>query len=82
MSDEEVEKWEGKIKGALLRRDSTVGSLLSSMKNAMQSSVVVDGKKFNLSTFGIQTSKDYTEKGLLHIWGAPDDETSSGEEDK
>ena len=52
------------------------------MKNAMQSSVVVDGKKFNLSTFGIQTSKDYTEKGLLHIWGDPDDETSSGEEDK
>ena len=82
MSDEEVEKWEGKIKGALLRRDSTLGSLLSSMKNAMQSSVVLDGKKFSLSTFGIQTSKDYTEKGLLHIWGDSDDEASSGQEDK
>lgn len=82
MSDEEVEKWEGKIKGALLRRDSTLGSLLNSMKSAMQSSVEVDGKKYNLSTFGIQTSKDYTEKGLLHIYGDEDDETYSGEEDK
>ena len=48
----------------------------------MLSSVEVDGKKYNLSTFGIQTSKDYTEKGLLHIYGDEDDETYSGEEDK
>lgn len=41
MSDSEVEKWEEKIKSALLRRDSTLDSVMSAMKNAMTTSYYV-----------------------------------------
>lgn len=41
MSDSEVEKWEEKIKSALLRRDNTLDSIMSVMKNAMTSSYYV-----------------------------------------
>lgn len=41
MSDSEVEKWEEKIKNALLRRDDTLDSIMSVMKNAMTSSYYV-----------------------------------------
>lgn len=82
MSDDEIEKWENKIKAAILRRDSTLGSLIDAMKNAMSSSFEVDGKKYYLSTFGIQTSTDYSEKGLLHIYGDTDDSTYADKDDK
>lgn len=73
MTDDQIEKWEAKIKGSLLRRDSTMNSIITSMKNALQTTVTVDGKKYSLSSFGIRTSSDYTEKGLLHIYGDSDD---------
>lgn len=73
MSDDEVEKWETKIKDSLLRRDDTLGSLLNMMKTKMSSSVTIDGKSYSLSSFGIKTSVDYTEKGLLHIDGDSED---------
>lgn len=41
MSDSEVEKWEEKIKSALLRRDNTLDSVMSSMKNAMTMSYYI-----------------------------------------
>ncbi|MGB8454213.1 MAG: flagellar filament capping protein FliD [Anaerocolumna sp.] len=82
MSDDQIEKWETKITDSILRRDSTLGSVIDSMKNAMMSSVTVDGKSYSLSTFGIQTSTDYTEKGLLHIYGDEDDSTYSDKDDK
>lgn len=82
MSDDAIEKWETKIKDSLLRRDNTLGSLLSSMKTAMNTSVVVDGKSYSLSSFGICTSSDYSEKGLLHIYGDTTDSVYSSEEDK
>lgn len=77
MSDEEVEKWEGIIKGSLLRRDDTIASLLSGMRTTLSKAVEVTGadgttKKFSLSSFGINTST-YTEKGKLHIYGDKDD---------
>ena len=81
MSDDEIELWEKKIKDSLLRRDSTLGSLIDGMRNALNTSVQVDGKTFSLASFGITTSSDYTERGLLHIYGDPDDSTYSGEED-
>ncbi len=82
MSDDQIEKWETKIKDSILRRDSTLGTVIDSMKTAMMSSVTVGGKKYSLSTFGIQTSTDYTEKGLLHIYGNKDDATYSDKDDK
>jgi len=77
MSEDEIEKWEGVIKGSLLRRDDTIGSLLTNMRSILNKSVSVtmaDGssKKFALSSFGINTS-DYSEKGKLHINGNKDD---------
>ena len=82
MSDKEVENWETKIKDSLLRRDSSLDSILTGMKSAMQSSVDVNGKRYSLSSFGICTSSDYTEKGLLHIYGDSDDSVYSSETDK
>ena len=82
MSDSEVEKWEDKIKGALLRNDGTLGGLLSGMKSALGGSVEVNGQKYSLSSFGISTSTDYTEKGLLHIYGDTSDATYASKDDK
>ncbi len=82
MSEKDIEKWETKVKDSLLRRDSTLDSVINGMRNALNSSIEVGGKRYSLSSFGITTSSDYTEKGLLHIYGDPDDNTYSGEEDK
>lgn len=73
MSEKQIDKWEDKIKGSILRRDDTLGSLLNTLNTAMMTTVEVDGKRYSLSSFGIGTSSDYTEKGLLHIDGDEDD---------
>lgn len=75
MTDDQIEKWESKIKDSLLRRDSTLGSLTSAMKNALLTSVEVDGKRYSLSSFGVGTSSVYLERGLLHIQGDSEDST-------
>ena len=72
MSDDEVKLWEDKIKGSLFRRDDTLNDLMSVFRSAMQETVEVNGEKFSLSSFGIVTGK-YTEHGLLHMEGDPDD---------
>lgn len=82
MSDDEVKEWETKIKNSLLRSDSTLGSIINAMRSAMQMTVEHDGKTYALSSFGIMTSTDYTEGGLLHIYGDPDDSVYSGNDDK
>lgn len=79
MSDDEVEKWETKIKDSLLRRDDTLNSVISVMRSSLQTTTEVDGKKYSLASFGIRTSSDYTEKGKLHIYGDEDDETYATE---
>lgn len=74
MTDDQIEKWETKIKDSMLRRDSSIGSIITTLKTSLMQSVEAsDGKKYSLANFGIGTSKDYTEKGLLHIDGDPDD---------
>ena len=82
MSDDEVKEWETKIKNSLLRSDSTLGSIINAMRSAMQTTVEHDGKTYALSSFGIMTSTDYTEGGLLHIYGDPDDSVYSANDDK
>jgi flagellar hook-associated protein 2 len=86
MSDEEVENWETKIKSSLLRRDSTLSSLLTSMRTTLNKSVEVtntDGStsRYALSSFGIVTST-YTENGQLHIKGDSEDADFMDEDDK
>ena len=81
LADGTVEKWETTIKDSLLRRDSGLGSLINSFRSIASKGVEVDGKTYTLSSFGINTS-DYTERGLLHIYGDEDDPTYSSNDDK
>lgn len=86
MSDTEVEKWEKKIKDSLLRRDSTLSGVISTMKMAMSSSYKVGDKSYSLSSFGISTlgyfASGENEKGVYHIDGDSEDGSTSGKTDK
>lgn len=72
MSDKQAELWDEKIKTSLLRRDSTLDSLMSAMRSAMQTTVEVNGETYSLATLGIVTG-EYTERGALHIEGDKED---------
>lgn len=86
MSDSEVEKWETKIKDAILRNDSTVGGVMNSMTTAMMSSYTVNGKSYSLASFGIHTlgylNAAKNEQYAYHIDGDEDDSNTSGNKDK
>lgn len=86
MTDDEVEKWEKKIKDALLRKDSTLGGASSAMKTLMNTAIEINGKKYSLASFGIKTQGYFdsgkNEKGVYHIDGDPDDTVSAGNDDK
>ena len=80
MTDDEVEKWETKIK------DDTLSSIINTMKNDMASSITINGKSYALSSFGIATQGYFAsgenEKGVYHIDGDSDDSVTSGNDDK
>ena len=86
MSDDEVKKWEEKIKDSLLRKDSTLGSVLDTMKNDMGMSFKVGDKSYSLSSFGISTlgyfNSPENETGVYHIDGNKDDTYTSANTDK
>lgn len=86
MTDDEVEKWETKIKDSLLRKDDTLSSIINTMKNDMASSITINGKSYALSSFGIATQGYFAsgenEKGVYHIDGDSDDSVTSGNDDK
>lgn len=86
MTDDEIEKWETKIKDALLRKDSTLGNASSAMKSNMASAIEINGKKYSLASFGIKTQGYFeastSERGVYHIDGDSDDSVSSGNDDK
>ena len=86
LPDSEVEKWEKKVKDALLRRDSDLGTIFNTFKNTMLDTYEVGGETYSLSSFGINTlgyfvAGDY-EKNAYHIDGNPDDDKTSGNPDK
>lgn len=86
MSDTEIEKWEAKGKSGILRRDSTLSTLMSIMTNAMAQSYTINGKSYALSTFGIKTlgimNAETNEQNAYHIDGDADDESTSSNTDK
>ena len=86
MSDTEIEKWETKIKDSLLRRDSSLSTIMSAMTSAMSKSININGKDYALSSFGIKTlgslNSAKNEQNAYHIDGDEDDENSSSNEDK
>ena len=86
MSEKEVEQWEQKIKDSLLRRDESLESVLNAMTSSMSHGVEIEGKKYYLSSFGINTmsylNAPANQQNAYHIDGDPDDATSAGKPDK
>jgi len=86
MSEEQIEKWENKIKDSLLRRDGNLNSVMNAMINSMSQSFEVNGERLSLSSFGISTlgflNSAENEQYAFHIDGDEDDENTSGKKDK
>lgn len=87
MTDAQIETWESKVKAALLRKDSTLSDISSSLKSAaLSSSVTIDGETYTLASFGIATQSYFTaseeERGTFHIDGNTADSLTSGKTDK
>lgn len=85
MTESQIEDWEKKIKDSLLRKDSTLSTLMSSMRDIMSGGIEIDGKKYYLSDFGIETQSyleaDKNERYSYHINGDADDSVSSAKTD-
>ena len=81
LTEKEVNEWENKIKGALLRKDSSLSSIMSTLKTTMSGSIEVDGEQMYLSSFGIKTlgyfNAEENERNAYHIDGDPDDSNTS-----
>lgn len=86
MSEKEIEKWEEKVKDALLRRDDNLSTVNSALQSIMASGIEVNGKTMYLFDFGIDTLGYFNaadnEKHAYHIDGDPDDNSTSGNADK
>ncbi len=91
MSDTDIEKWETKIKDSLLRRDTTLRSVISTMTTSMAQSYDVklkDGttQKMALSSVGVHTlgflNAKTNEQYAYHIDGDEDDTNTSAKTDK
>ena len=86
MTDSQIEKWESKIKDALLRKDGTLNDVINTMTNSMFQSYEINGQKMSLSTFGISTlgilGSAENEQYAYHIDGDADDSLTSGNKDK
>lgn len=86
MTDDEIEKWEQKIKDSILRKDGILGNASSALKTNMTTAIEINGKKYSLSSFGIKTLGYFdsgdNEKGVFHIDGDSDDPQTKGADDK
>lgn len=86
MSDDEVEKWEDKIKSSLLRKDNTLYSIMNMFQSTMADGYEVNGKKMYLFSFGIEKlnyfDAEENEKYAYHINGDPDDESTATKDDE
>ena len=86
MTDSEIEKWEKKIKDALLRKDDTLATLRTNIQNVFLQGFNVNGKEMYLTNFGIETLSYFTapenEKHAYHIDGDDKDDNTSTKDDK
>ncbi len=86
MTDKEIEDWENKIKGSLLRGDGTLNDVMNAITNTASSAITINGKSMYLTDFGISTqsyfSAEVNERYALHIDGDSDDEVSAANADK
>lgn len=85
LTDTEISEWETKIKDSLLRKDSSLSSVISAMTTTMSAGVTINGKQMYLSSFGINTlgyfNAEENERHAYHIDGDTDDTNTSGKED-
>ncbi|MCI8441153.1 MAG: flagellar filament capping protein FliD [Provencibacterium sp.] len=65
MSEREIELWEEKAKEGLLRRDSTISTFLTQMRQALYERPA--GSSIALYDIGIETSSSWRDKGKLVI---------------
>lgn len=66
MTDDQIASWEKKAKTGLLRKDSDLQRITSSMKSAI--STVISGSGMHLEAIGISPVKNYAEKnGMLTV---------------
>lgn len=86
LTDKQIEKWETKVKDAILRKDDTLSSIINLFRTNMMKTFEVDGESLSLSSFGVKTLSYFSaadnEKGAYHIDGNPDDTIVSGNADK
>ncbi|CUH94432.1 hypothetical protein P22_0498 [Propionispora sp. 2/2-37] len=67
MEDSDIEKWQAFARSGLLRRDSTLTSLINSMRSSIASPVSgLSGDYKTASSIGITTG-DYSENGKLYL---------------
>lgn len=85
LSETEVADWEKKIKDSLLRKDSSLGSVITAMTTTLSAGVSINGKQMFLANFGINTlgyfNAEENERHVYHINGDKDDANTSGKED-
>ena len=86
MGEATAAKYEDKIKDSLLRRDTTLNSIITIMTNSMSRGITIKGKNYSLSSFGIQTlgilNAAKNEQYAYHINGDKDDEKTETYPDK
>ena len=87
LSEDDAKEWDEKIKGALLRRDSSLGTVFEALKTTMLSGVTLsDGTKMYLSNFGINTAgyfdSEENKRNAYHIDGDEDDTTVADKTNK
>ena len=86
MSEDQIEKWEQKIKDSLLRRDNSLSSIISAMTMSMMKTIEIDGKTYAWSSFNVHTlgniNAEKNEGYAYHIDGDSEDSYTSGKEDK
>ncbi|MYL70013.1 flagellar hook-associated protein 2 [Halobacillus litoralis] len=67
MEEEEIELWEEKSKSGMLKGDSVVSGVLSSMRQNWYTPVENDGEYSMASQIGITTTSNYREGGKLEV---------------
>ena len=86
MTDDQIEKWEKKIKDSLFRRDDTLGGVMNTITAAIEQGVKIDGKTYHGTTFGIATlgflKSETNKQNAFHIDGDKDDSVTSAKTDK
>lgn len=86
MNETEIEKWEQKIKDSLLRRDTTLSGLVSSLTMGMMKTYEINGNTYSWSTFGVKTlgtlRAEKNENYAYHIDGDSEDSYTSGNQDR